>query len=150
MRKLLFALLTAALSDAFTACNQQTHPGCALPIALIPSVQLLYPIPNSTGVADSTTVLVYNVGPGAHTGGPQVPIMLSVGSASPTALSPTALPSPLPSPIASPANPATGNFAVSLPALSHATTYSVTATVTEEGCGLNQPDTGGIGSFTTQ
>jgi hypothetical protein len=76
--------------------------------------------------------------------------MLSVGSASPTALSPTALPSPLPSLAASPANPATGNFAVSLPALSHATMYNVTATVTEEGCGLNQPDTIGIGSFTTQ
>ena len=136
-----FSLIGVAFLTS--GCNQQTHSGCQTLIALTPYVQLIYPEANATNVDPQTGFLVYSAQS-------SVPVSIQTGSSAPIGLSTTPLPSPLPSPAASPINTDSADIALTLPTLQAASTYSVTARVSEVGCGIDQPTNIGIGSFTTR
>jgi hypothetical protein len=139
-------LFVATCVSALVALGgrDELHTGCGTAVGFVPgNVQLIYPESNSANVGPNTTVLVYNASAG-------VPITLSAGSAAPIALSAATLPSPLPSPAATTINSGSFNFAALLPPLTARTTYIATAKVREVGCGIDQPATLGVGSFTVQ
>jgi hypothetical protein len=117
-----------------------------------PVVQLLYPVPGSTGVPVDVGVLMYQGTPiGASPGPASVPISLGVGPSPPITTVPTSVPSPLPSPAATPHQPAGSAYAVALSTLSPDTVYQVFATQNVGGCvkpGMTVLTN--IGTFTTQ
>ena len=129
--------LGACSSSSPAPCGQTTLP----PTELF----LVYPIAGATAVPTSLGDVVFagtTVGATLSVQSPTGPI--SVGS-------PTAAPSPLPSPYATPPL-SVPYFAVSVPTLSAATTYSVdftySASVGPPKC--TQLVTKSLGSFTTQ
>jgi hypothetical protein len=144
-RTTVFALAWGAAAGA-VACSNATVPlsthACA-GIA-IPYEQLLYPIPNATGVPTAAASLVFN-------GGLDDGFLVVLTPASGAALALgtfVAAPSPLPSPMATPQ--AAGGTLVSTPytQLASATTYTVSYRLPESGaCG---DDSQTAGRFTTQ
>jgi len=123
-RNAIFALVCLLTASA---CGQQS-PACA-PIAMlpIPAVQLLYPVPNASGVSTNPGVLIY-------ASSQTIPVTLRGGGLN-VGTSATSVPHPLPQPIA-PLLPGQRRFAVAHSVLATQTTYAVVVTLPEvESCG---------------
>jgi hypothetical protein len=149
-----FRGLAALLFVSSLVLGCSGNPGVATCSAIFyyPEVQLLYPIPGSTGVPVDVGVLVYR---GTTSHSPvalaSAPISLGVGPSPSITTVPTSLPSPLPSPAATPDQPNGIPYAVALPTLSPNTAYQVFATQNVGGCvkpGMTVLTN--IGTFTTQ
>ncbi len=132
-----------AIASIVAACGGGTgtpHQTCvALPVPAPPP--MIYPQPGATGVPDGNFVMVLAFSYAQATS-------LMNGSNSVGPLAPTAVPSPLPSGAGTPFPEATP-AAYSVPALQHATTYTVSASfaVQTAGCPSQEID---VGAFTTK
>lgn len=126
----------APISPNITPCN----------MTAIPSVQILYPEPGATNIPDNAAALVYS-------SSEAFPIVIAATSTSRTVAKPTPVPSPLPSPAATPRPGVQQSlFAVAMPTLNPATTYSVVAidTVTPSECVPSGQIDIPMGSFSTR
>jgi hypothetical protein len=151
-RTLLVGLCAGAVS--ISACTTQhgfpfpPGPGC---FYQYPNVQMVYPIPYSTGVPDTLGILVYG---GYRYDGATIatPITLRLASAPPIDTVPTSLPSPIPTPTASALGTNPESFAaVAIPRLAPHSTYQVVAQEDESVCGASPiPTQVTIGSFATK
>ena len=153
----IFAIIVVAVAIAACGGSNPAPLGvCNTPVQ--GSIQLLYPIPNSTALPTSLGVAIYSITqfPSSNdiNGTGPFPITLTTTGTT-VATEPTALPSPLPSPMATPASSSglqSEVYAVSFGALTAGSTYSAIATVPTYVCGVpNVKDLPrSIGSFTTQ
>ena len=143
MRTLTFVVASGCVALA-TACSQSSAPrGIACPTLALEAPQLLYPIPDATGVPTAAASLVVaGLVPATAVVElvPQAGTTLALGT-------PGAPPVSLPSPEATPLNPDAPLHGVPYPALAAATTYTVTFHGTARVCPLPIVVTA---SFTTQ
>jgi len=150
-----YTLLVCAIGSVLSACGgSQTgsttpsQPFC--PVSK-PFVQLLYPIPGTTGIATSVGQMVF-----ASTGVTR--IQLAIGTypyKGKLRTKPAPLPNPLPTPIATPgpyAQYLTTTFAVSFVTLQPHTLYDVQSWEVPNPCSPDPfpPSWASLGSFTTQ
>jgi hypothetical protein len=147
-----FSLL-ALFAIAFAACSSNTTiASCGLPPPYpVPEMSLAYPIPGSTNVPIRLGELIFE---GDHVGATLT--VESPGAGNPLVLgTPTSAPSPLPTPYATPSglSGAVPYFAVPVPTLSAATTYSVSyayRTFANNPPACIKFATAELGEFTTQ
>ena len=138
-----FGALLAACAG--TTSSDPTPVPCPLAAqqALPAPPDLLFPIPNATGVPDGNFTLV--VGYGSFTPPPLEIVPASGGSAiAGSAWGPP--PTPLPSPAATPRSSSETLYASTIPPLSAHTTYNAQVTVGTAPCQTTET----AGSFTTQ
>jgi hypothetical protein len=151
-RVLIFiASLLAACGGGYTASPRPSlqAPCGPPPPSAAPFLALEYPEPNATNVPASIGMLLF----AGSSGGVTIAMRSSSGSTVPIG-TPTAAPSPIPTPYATPSNFG-GNvpyFAAPIPALSPATTYSLSYTYSDFN-GIPPscygPATQQLGSFST-
>lgn len=144
MRRCGRTVLSLACLVGAVACSNSPQPPPICNEPEIPVFQLLYPIPSATSVPIAAGSLVF-------AGSPDSEVNVVLTPASGAALSLGALvapPSPLPSPMATPSLAGSALSSAPYPALTAATSYTVSYKIAESGpCG-NASATAGV--FTTQ
>ncbi|HEY1680807.1 MAG TPA: hypothetical protein VGF98_04125 [Candidatus Tumulicola sp.] len=152
IRRGLHAFLICAIVTVLSACggSQTTTPSNPFCPVSKPFVELLYPIPGTTGVATSVGQMVF-----ASTGVTRIQLATGSYTGEKVRTKPEPLPNPLPTPIATPgpyAQYLTTTFAVSFVTLHPNTHYDVRSWEVPNPCAPEPfpPSWANLGSFTTQ
>ena len=149
--KVLGALFIAIAGASLAACGGGAPSSGATPIPVCPAganavpapPDLLYPMPNATGVPDGNFTLVVGYGPVA----PPAPQLVPTGFGGYVAGgSWGAPPSPMPSPAATPRSSSETLYGSAIPALASNTAYTLQVTFGNPPCQTTES----AGSFTTR